>query len=227
MKDGKNSLGRVRLETGGWGLTAPAASALAALMVLVGGVAGAVISGYSNSNIEDKKGRAVLELEQKRFEINLILKAVEGQNQDAAKKALLFFADLGFIPAYAEKVRAKDSKDIPTIGLSLEETPVSRTTSFAYVTSANEIEPGRRQWTRIDDKHWTESYASGKVSRFISKTRIVLYGCSGTIVGNEQEQSFEVFVPDKSCPSASLWFRRVDSNGLGNWAYLKPIIDVK
>ena len=230
MQDSQHTFGRARLEAGGWGLTAPAATILAAFMALVGGVAGAAINGYFSSEtsigIEQKRADAAIDLEQRKFEINLILKAVEGQDQESAKKSLLFFADLGFIPKYADQIRSSDLKNIPTINLSLQEKAGSRTTSFSYVTSPNEIEPGRRNWKRIDDSHWTETYPSCKVSHFVSRTRIVLYGCSGTIVSNEQEMHFEVFVPDRDCPSASLWFRRTTANGLGNWIYLQPIIDV-
>jgi hypothetical protein len=227
----KQSFGRGRFETGEWGLTAPAATILAALMALIGGVAGAAISGYFGSktsiSVEQKKADAAIKLEQKKFEINLILKAVVGQNQDTAAKTLRFFADLGFIPTYEKQIRTLDLKDIPSIGLSLQETAASRTSSFTYITSPAEIDPGRREWKRVGDDHWTESYPHGQVSSFTSKTRIVLYGCSGTAVANDRETNFQVFVPDRNCPSAALWFRRVDTNGDGIWAYLQPIIDVK
>jgi hypothetical protein len=52
------------------GLTAPVATALAAVMTLVGGIVGALISGYFTN-------RTTIELEQVKFETNLILKAID------------------------------------------------------------------------------------------------------------------------------------------------------
>jgi hypothetical protein len=187
-------------------------------MTLVGGIVGALINGYFNN-------RTSIELEQVKFETSLILKAIDTRDQASAVKTLRFFANAGLISHYERRVSTLVAKendlDVPAIGSG----PQSITTppsSFAYQTSPTEVEAGRRDWRRVDATHWTETYPGGKVSRFIVKTRITLSGCVGTVVANESETNFQVFIPDKGCPSMSLWFRREQQN----WINLAPIFDV-
>jgi len=200
---------------------APAATALAAIASLVGAVVGALINGYFNN-------RTSVELEQLKFETGLIVKALETSEQPLAVKTLKFYANAGLITHYEKRistlVQKENDLEIPAIGSFAQQVLAPQITSFAYVTSPVEIEPGRREWQRVDADHWTEAYpVSKKISRFVVKTRINLNGCGGSVVANENEPDFQVFIPDKGCQAMFLWFRRGEQQ---NWVRLAPMIDI-
>jgi hypothetical protein len=211
-------------------LTAPAATALAALMTVLGGIAGALITGYFNRQtsvgVEAQKGDAAIRLEHVKLETVLVTKAIDTQDQVKAVKLLQFYAEAGLIPNYKDSIVALTTKDkglgVPVLGTP-EAPGASRFYSFAYQTSPTEIDAGRREWKRVDDTHWTESYPHGQVSKFVTKARTAVSGCNGTALANEQELDFQVFIPDKGCNPMALWFRR----NTQDWIYLQPMIDIK
>jgi len=99
---------------------------------LVSGVAGALINGYFNRDIqrveseavletEQVKGDAALDLERLKFETGLILKALNTTEQPDAVKRLKFFAKAGLIPRYEKRVLtlAEEAQGaaVPTITL--------------------------------------------------------------------------------------------------------------
>jgi hypothetical protein len=202
------------------GLTAPAATALAAVMTLVGGLVGALINGYFNNKTN-------IELEQIKFETNLILQAINTGDQPSAVKTLKFFANAGLISHYEKRISTlvlkENDLEVPAIGSAGQQVAAASINSFAYQTSPAEVEPGRRDWRRVDPSHWTETYPNGKASRFIEKTRINLHGCAGKVVANEEEPNFQVFIPDRGCSSMSLWFRRGEQQ---DWVQFATMIDV-
>src|ERR1700730_16352661 len=165
-------------------VTAPAATALAAAMRLVGVILGAFINGYYNN-------RTSIELEQIKFETGLIIEAIKTTDHASAVKTLKFFANAGLISHYEARVSKlvlkENDLDVPSIGSGLQQLVTSPINSFAYQTSPNEIDAGRRNWQRGDTGHWTETYPKGKVSRFVTKAQISLNGCSGTVGVNEHE----------------------------------------
>jgi hypothetical protein len=185
-----------------------------------------LINGYFNN-------RTSVELEQIKFETDLILKAIETGDQNVAVKTLKFFANAGLISHYEKRISTLTERDndlqVPTIvpvqrtSPPIQQGAVSPISSFAFQTSPQEVEPGRRDWRRIDGAHWTETYPSGKTSRFETTARINIDGCAGTAVANENERNFQVFIPDKGCPSMSLWFRRGQQQG---WVRFAQMIEI-
>lgn len=200
-------------------VTAPVATALAAFMALIGGIAGALITSYFSSSTS-------LELEQIKFETGLILKAIDTNDQGTAVKTLKFLANAGLIRHYEARINIMTVKEndlqIPAIGTDLSRVITSPISSFSYQTSPTEVEPGRRDWRRVDATHWTETYPNGRTSRFVDRLRINLNGCAGLVVENEAEPGFQIYIPDKGCPSMALWFRR----GGQSWIYLQPISNI-
>lgn len=86
----------------------------------------------------------------------------------------------------------------------------SRVVGFTYKTPPQEVDPGLRVFKRHADGTWTNTYPSGNVDRSREQARIVLDGCTGTVIG---DASFVVFIADKTCPSKTLRFKR----GSGPW----------
>jgi hypothetical protein len=172
-------------------------------------------------------GITSIELEQIKFETGLIIEAIKTTDHASAVKTLKFFANAGLISHYEARVSKlvlkENDLDVPSIGSGLQQLVTSPINSFAYQTSPNEIDAGRRNWQRGDTGHWTETYPKGKVSRFVTKAQISLNGCSGTVVANEQEPNFQVFIPDIGCTSMFLRFRRGEGQ---DWISLSPMIDV-
>jgi hypothetical protein len=83
-----------------------------AIVGLIGAVAGAAVTGYFNQ-------RAQISVERAKFEADLILKAIDTEDQTTAIKTLKFLADAGLIPSYEEKIRSLAEKDegaaVPTL----------------------------------------------------------------------------------------------------------------
>lgn len=116
------------------------ATVLAALFTVAGALAGALIKGYYDGNaeqlrgqsalaIEDRKAVAGIALEQQKFQAELILKAIDTEDQTGAVKTLKFFANAGLIPNYQEKVLAltevEQGAAIPALRAPSEFLPVS------------------------------------------------------------------------------------------------------
>jgi hypothetical protein len=115
---------QARASTEGKGLTAPAATALAAVMTLLGGIVGAGINGYftnrTSIGVESEKGNAAIELEKFKFQTGLVIKAIETKDQSQAVKTLKFFANAGLISNFKDDVIAlaerDEGREVPTIG---------------------------------------------------------------------------------------------------------------
>ncbi len=105
------------------GVTTAIATVIAAGCGLLGAVAGASIKGYydqiSQVTVEKTRVGGALELERLKFQADLILKAIDTEDQQTAIKTLKFFANAGLIPAYETKVLALTTKDegsaVPTL----------------------------------------------------------------------------------------------------------------
>lgn len=95
------------------------ATVIAAIFTVAGAVSGALIKGYYDGRtsenaeqlraesalaIEDRKATAGISLEQQKFQAELILKAIDTEDQAGAVKTLKFFANAGLIPSYEKKV---------------------------------------------------------------------------------------------------------------------------
>jgi hypothetical protein len=105
------------------GITTPLATVIAAGCGLLGAVAGAFVKGYydqtSQVTVEETRVGGALELERLKFQADLILKAIDTEDQQTAIKTLKFFANAGIIPAYETKVLALTREDegsaVPTL----------------------------------------------------------------------------------------------------------------
>ncbi|HEX6142992.1 MAG TPA: serine protease [Geminicoccaceae bacterium] len=88
---------------------------IAAVCGLLGAIAGAGVTGYFNQS-------AQLSVERAKFEADLILQAIDTEDQATAIKTLKFFADAGLIPSYEEKIRTLAEDDegaaVPTLRTS-------------------------------------------------------------------------------------------------------------
>ena len=104
-------------------ISATTAALLGAALTVLGGLVGALITGYFQTEAtvgaEQKRGDAALELERLKFETGLILKALETPAQAEAVKRLKFFAKAGLIPRYKKEVleiaEEDDGAAIPTL----------------------------------------------------------------------------------------------------------------
>ena len=77
--------------------------------------------------------------------------------------------------------------------------------------------PGRRLWMRVDDQHFVERYPDGTDSRFKIVGHVKARGMEGTIVakiagdqattGTPNDESFQVFIPDKDGEELAILFR--------------------
>lgn len=105
------------------GMTTPLATVIAAGCTLLGAVVGAFVKGYydraSQVSVEETRVGGALDLERLKFQADLILKAIDTEDQETAIKTLKFFANAGLIPAYETKVLALTTEDegsaIPTL----------------------------------------------------------------------------------------------------------------
>jgi hypothetical protein len=187
-------------------------------MTLIGGIVGAVVTGYYNN-------KTSIELEQVKFETGLIIKALEIRDQPSQVKTLKFLAHAGLIGHYEKAILklADREHDLELPAAAQRDAIASPISSFVYQTSPSEVDPGRREWQRIRPGHWTETYPHGQISYFSEKTRITLNGCSGTVVINDSEPNFQIFISDKGCTPMALWFRRENQN----WIYLRPMTEIK
>jgi hypothetical protein len=69
-----------------------------------------------------------------------------------------------------------------------------------------------------------KTYPSGHVDRGMRiRARVVVSGCSGSVVGHDHEPEFALFIPDKGCPGMMARWRR----GGGPWNILGPMQNVR
>jgi len=109
------------------GITAAQATALVAVMSLIGAGLGAGITGYftkvSSIGVEEQRSDAAIQLEREKFEIGLILKAVETNDPRNAVPVLKFYAQAGLIPTYEIKILSlaerNEGRDIPVTSLQV------------------------------------------------------------------------------------------------------------
>lgn len=107
-------------------ISRPLAIVIAAGCAVVGGVAGAIIEGSFDQTtqitVEETRVSGALELERIEFQSELILKAIDTDDQQAAIRTLRFFANAGLIPAFESKVleltTLNDGSSIPTLRTS-------------------------------------------------------------------------------------------------------------
>jgi len=103
------------MESGARGIGTPLATVIAAVCGVLGAVAGAVVKGYydqaSQVTVEETRVGGALELERLKFQADLILQAIDTDDQQTAVKTLKFFANAGLIPAYETKVLALTEED--------------------------------------------------------------------------------------------------------------------
>jgi hypothetical protein len=88
---------------------------------------------------------------------------------------------------------------------------------------------GKRLWLRINDQRWIERYPDGMETPFRMLGRARTGGVSGTIVvrlvgdrdgkGVEEDDRFQVFIPDRGDEPMRLFFRTVE-DGPGDWTFL-------
>lgn len=140
--------------------------------------------------------------------------------------ALMSKVYLGGEPSQAPRAPDASSNAIlPDYGPAADEEPIAyRVTSFTWQTSPQEVDPGKRIWRRETDVGWSEKWPSGFVKRTSSKARVIVDGCSGTVVGPDDEPDFALFIPDRNCRQMFLRFRRGYS---GPWHMLAAMKDVR
>lgn len=95
---------------------------------------------------------------------------------------------------------------------------------FTWQTSPSEIDPGLRVWTRQGEAAWKETWPSGTTTFSQRVARIVVEGCSGTVVSRIDEPDLYLFLPDRGCSSMIFRFRRGKS---GPWIKLAMMKDVR
>jgi hypothetical protein len=88
---------------------------------------------------------------------------------------------------------------------------------------------GKRLWLRVSGKRWVERYPDGLETSFRMLRRAREDGVNGTIVvrligdpegkGAEEDDRFQVFIPDKGDEPMRLFFRTV-GDGPGDWTFL-------
>jgi hypothetical protein len=212
-------------------------------MTVVGGVVGSLITGYftnrTAAETEARKSLAAIELEKIKFETALINRAIQSVDQTSAVKTLTFYATVGLIPTYKTEIMKVTTADkglsVPNLPTPSDALPSSskvnspnsdnaRIDSFSYETSPLEIEPGQREWFRQTNDKWIERYPSGKETSFVTKARLTVGGCLGTVVAPEQEENeLQVFIPDRGCQTMALWFRRTTQD----WIYLQRMTNIR
>ncbi len=91
--------------------------------------------------------------------------------------------------------------------------------------------PGKRTWTMISNDTWTEEYGNGIVSHFKVNGRDTVNGVSGTVATKfsgdakdtltENDNAFQVFIPDLGTDSPRLWCRNKRNGEWEKWKGLK------
>ena len=116
---------------------------------------------------------------------------------------------------------------------SLARVIISRMPNFFYFDYQFDPLPGKRLWLRVDAKHWVERYPDGMETRFrvLGRTRRggrpgVGRSRSGSPAIPEEDDNFQVFIPDKGDEPMRFLFRAVE-DGKGEWAFLAEIKKVE
>lgn len=99
------------------------------------------------------------------------------------------------------------------------DTPLSFAFDYAFGTMA-----GKRTWTQVRKGSWIELYPDGE---FFSAFELIetssLKSCQGSIVERTDQTKLQVFIPDRPCPNATLYFRVAN----GPWNVLGAMYDVR
>lgn len=104
------------------------------------------------------------------------------------------------------------------------ETPEAKLNVFSFETSPQEYKAGRRRWRRVTSDRWVEEYADGTESVAQVLERIHVRDCDGTKVSRHISESFQVFLPDRTCPDMTLLFRRLPNR---DWISYVQMEDVR
>jgi hypothetical protein len=84
--------------------------------------------------------------------------------------------------------------------------------------------PRRRHWNRIRQNEWVEVYEeNGLRIPLVAVKRMMLAGCSGTVVEEVDSNGKLAFIPDKSCPGMPF---RI-SHHVGHWAVATTLQNVE
>jgi hypothetical protein len=105
----------------------------------------------------------------------------------------------------------------------------SRVPNFFYFDYEFGPRAGKRLWLPVNEKRWIERYPDGKETPFRMLGRARTGGVSGTVVvrlvgdpdgkGVEEDDRFQVVIPDKGDEPMRLFFRTVE-DGPGDWTFL-------
>jgi serine/threonine protein kinase/tetratricopeptide (TPR) repeat protein len=87
---------------------------------------------------------------------------------------------------------------------------VPKSFSFDLDPKISEPEPGKRVWTRVDDKTFVERYPSGKEGRLKILGRMTVAGTDGTIVEKVGFERVQVFIPDRDTATMEIKYRSLE-----------------
>jgi hypothetical protein len=101
-------------------------------------------------------------------------------------------------------------------------TPEAEVTHFAIMPEFPAGTVSKRDWRRLTPDRWVEIYSASGIQTFFEvKGRIILDGCAGTKVANQQQPSHLAFIPDKGCPGMP--FKINDDNR--GWGIVSPMTE--
>jgi hypothetical protein len=114
--------------------------------------------------------------------------------------------------------RADDPPKLPeSVTPMTKELLATKVPNFFCFDYPFESHPGRRLWMRVDDRHFVERYPDGSDSRFKIVGHTTVRKMTGTIVaklagdpattGTPNDESFQVFIPDKDGEELAILFR--------------------
>jgi len=121
----------------------------------------------------------------------------------------------------------KDSEKLPdgVSAISKEHLNAKVPSFFSFDYPFNP-QPGKRLWLRVDNKIFVERYPDGAESRYQIVGHADVRGMAGTVVvktegepqktGTTNDNSFQVFIPDKGNDEMAILFRHL-RDGQGEW----------
>jgi uncharacterized caspase-like protein len=150
-----------------------------------------------------------------------------GNKQEPYVYGSLGGAEIALVPASAtlapQSSPATDNAlTVPAASTSREFSKNS-VTRFSWDSSPGEIHAGRRQMIRQANGGWIERYPNGNQDLFLYQGRTSQRNCEGILLERDSEPGFEIFVPDSTCPSMYVLWRR----SKGAWAPLGQMKDVE